>query len=165
MSPTTFLSSSVDAFTRRRTHAPLIRRDRRPKPELSVGRLLREHAWGHRYSLLLAVFLNSIPGLGVALQTLAPKYLIDSVFAEGSLSPDARVFRLCALLAIYLASAFIFRMAAWYGSYKVWTRIREQVVMELRAKFFQHINNLCLRFHGRHTSGELFTYVMGSPLG
>ena len=55
-------------------------------------------------------------------------------------------------------------MYAWYGSYKIFTRVRESIMLELRARFFRHINGLCLRFHGKHSSGELFTYVMGSPL-
>ena len=57
------------------------------------------------------------------------------------------------------------RMFAWYGSYRIFTKVRENIILELRARFFRHINGLCLRFHGKHSSGELFTYVMGSPLG
>ena len=60
--------------------------------------------------------------------------------------------------------AVFMRMYAWYASYKIFTRVRENIILELRSRFFRHINGLCLRFHGRHSSGELFTYVMGSPL-
>jgi ABC-type multidrug transport system fused ATPase/permease subunit len=127
--------------------------------------LVREHAIRHRAALLLALGLSAIPGIAVALQTLAPKYLIDSVLAPAGLTPEARLFRLGALLFVYLVGALILRMAAWYGAYKVWTNVREQITGELRTRFFEHINQLCLRFHGRHSSGELFTYVMGSPLG
>ena len=37
-------------------------------------------------------------------------------------------------------------------------------VLELRSRLFRHINGLCLRFHGQHSSGELLGYVLGSPL-
>ncbi len=170
MDATTIPFSSVDVLPRGRTgFAPA--RPSLPPPgtdepaPTSLWTLVREHAWRHRGALALALFLNAIPGFGVALQTLAPKYLIDDVLTPETLTPQARLLRLGGLLAVYLVAALVFRMAAWYGSYKVWTSVREQIIMELRAKFFRHINRLCLRFHGRHSSGELFTYVMGSPLG
>ena len=105
------------------------------------------------------------PALRWRCKTIAPKYLIDSVLTPPGVSAEARLHRLCTLLVGYLLGALIFRMAAWYWIYKLWRRVREQITMELRARFFQHINQLCLRFHARHSSGELFTYVMGSPLG
>ncbi len=95
---------------------------------------MREHSIRHRWALFLALGMNAIPGIGVALQTLAPKYLIDSVLTPGNLSPQARLMRLRALLVAFLAVAFVLRMAAWYASYKVWTRVREQITMELRAR-------------------------------
>jgi ABC-type multidrug transport system fused ATPase/permease subunit len=58
----------------------------------------------------------------------------------------------------------VVRMGAWFGSYKIFTSVREKIILELRVRLFRHINHLCLRFHGRHSSGELFTYVMGSPV-
>ena len=67
-------------------------------------------------------------------------------------------------MGIYLFSAFVLRMGAWFASYKIFTSVREKIILELRGRFFRHINDLCLRFHGRHSSGELFTYVMGSPI-
>ena len=77
----------------------------------------------------------------------------------------SRYLRLALIVGGYLFVAIFLRMFAWYGSYRIFTKVRENIILELRARFFRHINNLCLRFHGKHTSGELFTYVMGSPLG
>ncbi len=162
---TTIPFSPADALARGETASFTRSPIERPRNARSVWGLVREHAWNHRGALLLAIVLNAIPGFGVAVQTLAPKYLIDSVLVPADLTPGSRLFRLGLLLAVYLVAALLFRMAAWYASYKVWTRVREQITMELRSRFFQHINQLCLRFHGRHSSGELFTYVMGSPLG
>ena len=39
-----------------------------------------------------------------------------------------------------------------------------KVLSEVRADFFRHVNHLCLRFHRQHHSGELFSYLFGSPL-
>ena len=133
-------------------------------PQTSIWKLVRPYAWEHRWALALCLFLNALPGFAIALQTIAPRYLFDSILNAKDVTVNARYLRLGILLAGYLFVAIVMRMWAWYGSYKIFTRVRESIVLELRARFFRHINGLCLRFHGKHSSGELFTYVMGSPL-
>ena len=133
-------------------------------PPASLWKLVSPYAWTHRWALALCLFLNALPGFAIALQTVAPRYLFDSILNAKDVTVNARYVRLGLLLAGYLFVAVVMRMWAWYGSYKIFTRVRESIVLELRARFFRHINGLCLRFHGKHSSGELFTYVMGSPL-
>ncbi len=130
----------------------------------SLWKLVSPYAWTHRWALALCLFLNALPGFAMALQTVAPAYLFDKILNAHDLSLHAKYVRLGMLLVSYLFVAIVLRMYAWYGSYKIFTRVRESIILELRAKFFRHINGLCLRFHGKHSSGELFTYVMGSPL-
>ena len=55
-------------------------------------------------------------------------------------------------------------MLIWYLSFRIFTQIREQVLRDLRSSLFRHINYLRLRFHLRNQSGELFSYLFGSPL-
>ncbi len=55
------------------------------------------------------------------------------------------------LVGGYLFVAVVMRMFAWYGSYSIFTRVRENIILELRSRFFRHINGLCLRFHGKHS--------------
>ena len=133
-------------------------------PQTSLWKLVSPYAWTHRWALALCLFLNALPGFAMALQTVAPAYLFDKILNAKDLTMNARYARLGILLAGYLFVAVVLRMYAWYCSYKIFTRVRESIVLELRARFFRHINGLCLRFHGKHSSGELFTYVMGSPL-
>jgi subfamily B ATP-binding cassette protein MsbA len=130
----------------------------------SLWQLIRPFAFRYRGSLILALFLNALPGIAIAFQTLAPKYLVDDVLKPIGLPQQERIGRLAILLGIYLFAAFVLRMGAWYASYRILTRVRERVVLELRARFFRHINGLCMRFYGKHSSGELFSYVMGTPL-
>jgi ABC-type multidrug transport system fused ATPase/permease subunit len=118
----------------------------------------------HRWSVLLAVCLNILPGFSIAFQMLAPKYLVDDILRPTDLPPMARLQRLGVLLAIYLVAACGLRMGCWFLSYKIFTRVREQMLFEMRADLFQRLSQLCLRFHSRHTSGELFSFVMGPPL-
>ena len=68
------------------------------------------------------------------------------------------------LLAIYLAASIFGRMLVWHMGYRVFTYVREKVLFNMRANFFRHVNHLCLRFHRQHHSGELFSYLFGSPL-
>ena len=49
-------------------------------------------------------------------------------------------------------------------SFRYLTDVREKLIFTLRSQFFRQINALCLRFHLKHTSGELYSYLFGSPL-
>ena len=131
----------------------------------TLGHLVGPFVWQYRWPLLLCVFLNSLPGFAIAAQALMPKYLVEDVFEATGIPLNTRYLRLGLLVGGYFFVAIFMRMFAWYGSYRIFTKVRENIILELRARFFRHINNLCLRFHGKHSSGELFTYVMGSPLG
>ena len=55
-------------------------------------------------------------------------------------------------------------MLVWHVGYRMFTYVREKVLFSLRANFFRHVNHLCLRFHIKHHSGELFSYLFGTPL-
>ena len=128
--------------------------------------LVRPYVWSNRWALILSVLLNSLAGVAIAVQTIAPAYLMDHVLSDKNrLTSVARYERLGLMILLYLvhrrrhADVRLVRF-----SYKIFTRVRENIILEMRSRFFRHINGLCLRFHGRHSSGELFTYVMGSPL-
>lgn len=134
------------------------------KPSASLWKLVSPYVWQQRWPLLLCIVLNSLPGIAIAIQTVAPAYLMDHILNAEHVSLGHKYARMGGMLVVYLFLAVVMRMWAWYGSYKIFTRVRENIVLQLRSKFFRHINGLCLRFHGKHSSGELFTYVMGSPL-
>ncbi len=133
-------------------------------PKVSLSRFVGPYAWSHRWALLACFFLNALPGVAIALQTMMPGYMLDHILKVTGFSVKEKYLRLALLFVAYLFVAVIMRMFSWYWSYKIFTRVREDIVLELRSRFFRHINGLCLRFHGKHSSGELFTYVMGSPL-
>jgi ABC-type multidrug transport system fused ATPase/permease subunit len=138
-------------------------RNETPNPE-TLWDLIKPFASKYRWLLVGTALLNMLPGLGIAFQTVAPKYLVDEVLAAPGLDLRTRCLRLGAVLTVWLFCALVLRMLCWYWSYRVFTEIRERVVMELRSRLFRHINSLCLRFHGQHSSGELLGYVFGSPL-
>ncbi len=122
--------------------------------------LLKPHAGVLSFALLL----NFLHGSAISFQTLMPKYLIDDVILANGLSLPQRYTRAAQLIGLYLFGSLVCRMAAWHWSYRMFTRVRETVLFGLRVRFFRHINHLCLRFHTRTQSGELFSYLFGSPL-
>jgi ABC-type multidrug transport system fused ATPase/permease subunit len=146
-----------------RAHRVKARSKNQEYPE-TLWQLIKPYAYKHRHAIALALVLNALPGFAIAFQTLIPRYLVDDIMRPADLTPVQRLQRLGLLVGIYLFAAFVVRMGAWFGSYKIFTSVREKIILELRVRLFRHINHLCLRFHGRHSSGELFTYVMGSPV-
>jgi ABC-type multidrug transport system fused ATPase/permease subunit len=118
----------------------------------------------HRTKIALALGLNVIVGISVAFQNVVPKYIIDDALMNPELGPEDRKRRLYFYAALYLFIGVFPRALLFNLSLRIFGRIRERCVFELRSKFFRHINRLCLNFHARHQSGELFSYVFGSPL-
>jgi len=114
--------------------------------------------------LTVAVLMNAFSGVAISVQTLAPKYFIDDILLNPALDNAGKLRWSVILAAGFLVTTIIWRMLLWHLSYRMFTRIREKVVCELRSAFFRHINYLCLRFHVRHQSGELFSFLFGTPL-
>ena len=100
----------------------------------------------------------------MALQNLFPKWFFAEVIDKAGISATERWSRVAKLGALYLAISVIMRMTLWHAGYRCFTWARERVAFNLRAQFFRHVNHLCLRFHGQHPSGELFSYLFGTPL-
>jgi ABC-type multidrug transport system fused ATPase/permease subunit len=121
---------------------------------------MREYRW----SVLLALSLNALHGISFAFQTVAPAYLIDDVILAKGIAMPQRLHRLALLLSLYLLASIFGRMLVWHLGYRVFTFVREKVLFNIRASFFRHVNHLCLRFHRHHHSGEIFSYLFGSPL-
>jgi ABC-type multidrug transport system fused ATPase/permease subunit len=124
-----------------------------------VWPLMRDYRW----YLIVATVMGGVHGIAITFQTVAPKYLLDDVL-DWNLAPEVRHRRLLWLCSGYLLSTLVLRMFMWHAGFRIFTWVRERVVLALRAQFFRRVNHLCLRFHGQHPSGELYSYLFGSPL-
>ena len=131
---------------------------------VNFWRFLWPSLYPYRWLILAALALNSLHGFSITLQTVAPKYLIDDVILVNGLTMHQRWRRLAVLLGVYLLASIFGRMLVWHSGYRIFTYVREKVLFNVRATFFRHVNHLCLRFHRQHHSGELFSYLFGSPL-
>jgi ABC-type multidrug transport system fused ATPase/permease subunit len=135
------------------------------KQENSLWSILWPKIKPYKWFVFTAIALNAIHGIAISYQTLMPKYLIDDVILKGNVDSATRWKTFRYLIASYLFVSLIGRMAVWHIGYRLFTYVRERVVMSLRLAFFSHINHLCLRFLRKHKSGELFSYMFGSTLG
>lgn len=135
-----------------------------PLPSRAFRRYVQPLLWENRWPILLALVLVGVSGGAAAMQNVFPKWLFSHVLQPAGLDLSERWWRLGQLVLIYLFLTAVLRMLLWHWGFRLFTRAREHIVFELRRRFFRHVNHLCLRFHGEHTSGELFSYLFGSPL-
>jgi len=135
----------------------------------STSSPFRRHLWPlilrNRGQLLWASLLVGLSGGAVATQNIFPKWLFSYVLDVRDLATEERWKRLAWLAAGYLVLTVIARMAFWHFGYRLFTRARENIIFALRAKFFRHVNQLCLRFHGTHSSGRRKNGVSGGKMG
>ncbi|NBQ64973.1 MAG: ABC transporter ATP-binding protein [Verrucomicrobia bacterium] len=113
--------------------------------------------------LAVAALLNGLHGFAITFQVFTVGWLVDWVLHRGDIPAD--MSRRAGLLAGgYLLVSIFGRMATWHLGFRIFTRVREKVLASLRTRFFSQLNALCLRFHMKRSSGELFSYLFGSPL-
>ncbi len=135
-----------------------------PPPSRAFRRYVRPLLRENRWPIILALVLVGISGGAAAMQNVFPKWLFSYVLQPDGLGAPERWWRLGQLALVYLFLTAVLRMLLWHWGFRLFTRVREHIVFALRRRFFRHVNHLCLRFHGEHTSGELFSYLFGSPL-
>jgi len=131
----------------------------------------------YRWHLTAATTLNALHGFAITFQIFAAAWLVDWVlrhekapwFLELVMRDlglrDTLTVRLLTLAATYFIVSVFGRMLTWHFGYRIFTWVRERVLTALREQFFRQVNHLCLRFHIKRSSGELFSYLFGSPLG
>jgi ABC-type multidrug transport system fused ATPase/permease subunit len=123
----------------------------------------------HRRQLLVAALCSMVVGVLVPLQMqFTVKWIIDSALErtgpDGALAPAAERFR----YAGYFVGLFVLlsaaRISVWIVGYRRMLASIESILARLRARFFRHVQTMCFRFHDQVSSGELFNYIMGSPV-
>lgn len=118
----------------------------------------------YKLKLSLAIGLCVFVGIAISYQNLVPKYLIDDVLLVEDISSKERYQRLAFIIISYLLVNIVFRSFFYHLSLRLFEKVRQKVVLAIRSHFFKHLNHLCLNFHNRHPSGELFSYMFGTPL-
>lgn len=121
-----------------------------------------------RGELGIASVCSLLTGIGVAVQPLLIKWIVDDgILRKGAggelLAADVRIRWALVFSAVY-AGVGLLRVVIWRFGYVRMIATIEGLLFDLRSRFFRHIQHLCLRFHDKVGSGELFNYIMGSPM-
>ena len=106
--------------------------------------------------------MSVIAGCGVAAQPLLVKFIIDDGMIRPNASPTERFYYTLIFVGLYFLASFG-RILFWGIGVHHSVQAIEGILFSVRAKFFRHVQGLCMRFHSRVSSGELFNYIMGSP--
>lgn len=118
--------------------------------------------------LLLSLILSGICGACLSIQPLVIKYIVDSgigdkPFFNIAIPSDYRVWFVIGCAVFYLVISLC-RIFSYRFGYYIQIRIMKNCMLHLRASVFSHIQQLCMRFFDKTPSGEIFNYIMGSPM-
>lgn len=126
-------------------------------------RTIYAHLKPFRRKLVVATVCALLGGTAIAMQSVVAKYIIDDAILRKGASTESRFYWALVFAASYtFVSAF--RISIWGVGYKRLLSCIEGVLFSIRATFFRHVQGLCFRFHDQVSSGELFNYLMGTPI-
>lgn len=126
-------------------------------------RTMFDYTSDYRKNLILTVIFSVINGVTVALAPLVIKFVIDDAIQNDMLPPEMRIKKAAFYCIIYLVLCAV-RILAWAVGYRNLLIAIEGFMFRIRSTFFSHIQTLCMRFYDKTSSGELFNYIMGSPI-
>jgi ATP-binding cassette, subfamily B, multidrug efflux pump len=107
----------------------------------------------YRLSLFLALILMLLSsGASVAGPYLV-KVALDSGLGAGSLP----TLRNAVILYLFLA---LIQWGATYGRVNLMVRVGQSIIYDLRARLFEHLQQLSLSFYSRYSVGRVITRVM-----
>ena len=104
-----------------------------------------------------------IVGICVAYQPLIIKYIVDNGISNGSLSPNEKIHYVGIMCVVYVILS-VSRSFLWRQGYKKMVDVMEGTLLNIRSKFFSHVQGVGMKFHENNSSGELFNCIMGSPM-
>lgn len=113
----------------------------------------------YKKNAITAIFFSALTGVGVAVQPLVIKYIVD----EGIVARQSMTYVAVACL-IYVMLALL-RMGSYRFALFHMLKALEGTLFNMRSKFFSHVQHMCMRFYDKRSSGELYNCLMGSPMG
>ncbi len=138
-------------------------------PHAPFWTTLWKFARPYRFQLLIAAVCSMIVGVIVPLQMqFTVKWIIDSALSPAAETGDLasaaeRLHRTLSFVAFFVVLSAV-RIAVWIVGYRRMLASIEWILCRIRAHFFRHVQRMCFRFHDHISSGELFNYIMGSPV-
>lgn len=149
--------------------------EKKPKPKF--WSVLFPYLKPYTKNMVVSIVFSMLTGVAVAIQPLVIKYIVDSgvgdepfmlfgkeLFSFAGAADDVRIRFIIGACIFYIVLSLL-RVVSWAIGYMQILKTLEGTLFSLRSKFFGHVQHMCMRFHDKNSSGELFNYIMGSPMG
>jgi ABC-type multidrug transport system fused ATPase/permease subunit len=133
------------------------------KSDFPFWRTLWEYLKPFRRRMMFVMMCSVLSGVGLALQPIIVKYIVDQGLSRPGATPSERFHYAMIFVGIFLTMSIV-RVISWMFGYRSLMNMLEGFLFSVRSRFFRHVQNLCFRFHDQVSSGELFNYIMGSPM-
>lgn len=131
----------------------------------------------YTHNIVAAMILSLITGLCVALQPFVIKYIVDTGIGnqpielfgqelfrfEADATDSARITFILIAVCVYIGLSIV-RVTSWGLGLSNMLKALEGTLFTLRSRFFGHVQRMCMRFSDKNSSGELYNYIMGSPM-
>jgi len=117
----------------------------------------------YRQNLSITVIFAIFVGVFFAIQPLVIKWIVDDGILNTTLS-DTKKIELVLILCLLYILLGILRVVLWRFALINMLKSLEGAIFNLRSQFFGHIQNMCMKFYNQNSVGELFNYIMGSPI-
>ncbi|MBQ9129253.1 MAG: ABC transporter ATP-binding protein, partial [Clostridia bacterium] len=170
------MSKQAEAKVQDKTEAEAPQTHKRPKKKkIPFWSLLWRFVKPEKKRLTVAIVFSFLTGIFVAIQPLVVKYIIDTgvggaaieffgkVFYEGPKTEQAQLVFVVAACCVYIFICLM-RLLLWTIGYTNAQKALASTLFNLRSQFFGHVQHLCMHFHDKNASGELYNYIMGSPM-
>jgi len=122
-----------------------------------------KYARKYKVNIFLAIMFSMLTGVAVAIQPLIIKFIVDNGILNNQVNNYEKI-KIVGFYCIVFIVFAIFRMTCWGIGYRNILKFIEGFLFNIRSDLYAHIQNMCMAFYERHSSGELFNYIMGSPM-
>lgn len=116
-----------------------------------------------RKNLIAAMIFSFFVGFFYAIKPIIIKFIIDDGITNTALS-DADRMKTVAFFCLMYVIAQALTTSLWGVAYRKLLKGLEDFMFKMRSAFFEHVQTLCMRFHDKNSSGELFNYIFGTPM-
>ena len=136
---------------------------KKEKPKQHFWKNIFEYASNYHKNFIIAMAFSLIVGICLAIKPILIKYIIDDGITNTALSEIDRLKTAVFYCVLYI-SVHVMQMCIWGVGYRNMLLGIEGFLFKIRSLFFEHIQTLCMRFHDKNSSGELFNYLFGTPM-
>ena len=131
----------------------------------------------YRHNIILAMVFSLLTGFCVALQPFVIKFIVDTgiggdpielfgkeLFRFGADATKATHMTFVVIAVGVYVCLSILRVSSWGFGLSNMLKALEGTLFTLRSRFFGHVQRMCMHFSDKNSSGELYNYIMGSPM-